>query len=696
MFSTLLQQLKYRIVTLRFSILSIFVVLFVTSISVIIYMNYLQASRDMLFTANQLMHEVSTSLYRELTREINAATRDSEVATQIIQNDVINLNDLNEVAEYTYHLANRFYLVQAAHWGDAKGNAVIASYEPDDSLTTEIYNRMTTPPTGTIIKRDINGNVISKTQQENFQYDPRMRPWYLLGQNARKTAWTDIYPFEPTKHPGITLATPVFKNNGKLIGVFGLDIRLDWLSWYVGLQKISENGIAFIVTSDGEVAGYPGYDQEEPSEILPDIHSIAQPGIAKSFDVYKKTGKPEFSFEDKGETYLAVYKLIPNFAMNNWLIGVVVPKDDFVGELKKTSMINFLISVLILFAGIALVSNLVTRLVRPLKKLVKETEKIKSFNLEDETRVRSRIKEIMALSNAVYNMKMGLKSFKRYVPSALVRQLIETGESVRIGGARRQLVVLFTDVKDFTTIAEKMNPDELMENMCEYFEVMTNVIIAEKGTIDKFIGDSVMAFWGAPLAVDFPAVRAAKAALLCVKQLNELNANWQMQEKPALETRFGIHIGEAVVGNVGSSERINYTALGDTVNTASRLEGVNKVYGTQIIVSEDMHELLKDKFVVRMIDLVAVKGKTKPEFIYELMAQDKKEIAFDIDAFNDIFAKGFSAYLQQQWDAAIELFKQCLNLFPGDPVAALFILRCQELKANPPLQWDGVWRLSEK
>jgi adenylate cyclase len=207
-----------------------------------------------------------------------------------------------------------------------------------------------------------------------------------------------------------------------------------------------------------------------------------------------------------------------------------------------------------------------------------------------------------------------------------VQQLIESREDSRVGGIRKQVVVIFSDIENFTSIAEKMDPNELMEQICQYFDELSNIIISQKGTIDKYIGDSIMAFWGAPLMVKNPCDHAAKAALLCQKKIEELNKEWTKQGKPSFITRIGIHKGEAIVGNVGSSERLNYTALGDTINMTSRIEKINKIYNTNIIVSDSVYEEIKDRFTLRRIDTVVLTGRTAAIDIYELLAEKHNAI----------------------------------------------------------------------
>ncbi len=217
-------------------------------------------------------------------------------------------------------------------------------------------------------------------------------------------------------------------------------------------------------------------------------------------------------------------------------------------------------------------------------------------------------------------MKGGLASFGRYVPTELVRQLIATGREAKLGGEKTRLAIMFTDIIGFTTLSETLTAEELMLQLSAYLDRMTRIIEQEQGTVDKYIGDGIMAFWGAPLEVENPALLACRAALGCSKAEADLNRQWQVEDKPAMPTCFGIHFGETIVGNVGSSRRMNYSIFGDNVNLASRLEGINRIYGTKIIVSQSVYEAVDKQMICRPLDIVAVKGKKKSIAIHELLA----------------------------------------------------------------------------
>lgn len=699
MHNSLLKITKRLFFTLRFSMLSIFVSLFVIALMLSISINYKYDAKVILDSTNSLMNQVSVTLNNSITDQIRGTIYQIKSSNNEIKN-VINTDNINTLINYTASIANDLSLQQAFYWGDEKGTFVNAEYDIPgaikNTVTSRVIDRSINPPIGKYIYRDINGKIISVIPLHDLSYDPRNRPWYIAAKKAKTLTWTNVYLYEPNHHLGITLASPVYKESGELRGVLGIDIGLHWLSRFIGEQKVSKNTKIIIVADGGEIIAYPElYDIQKNSEKLTNIKSLNIPWLTQAFDIFKHNNITKFSFNYQGHVYLANFNTISQFPELGWTIGVVAPVDDFTLHLKWLSLLNAGIEMIILLISVLLVWIFVSRIVRPINRLVAQTNKIKRFQLEDEEQVRSRIKEVNLLSAAISSLRSGLRSFQSYVPASLVRQLIQTGENAKIGGNKRPLTILFTDIRNFTTIAESVHPDLLMEQICEYFDEMSKIIVKEKGTIDKYIGDSIMAFWGAPLIIKNPTERAARAALKCIHRSDQLNQSWALQGKPTFLTNIGIHLGEAIVGNVGSSERLNYTALGDPINVASRLEGINKLYNTKIIVSRAVYNLIKDKFILRKIDRVAVKGKVSADDIYELMADNESQLQFDLHTYLEYFDKAFNAYQHQNWDDAITLFTKCLDIIPDDNVALVFIKRCLQFKANPPIDWDGVWRITE-
>ena len=220
---------------------------------------------------------------------------------------------------------------------------------------------------------------------------------------------------------------------------------------------------------------------------------------------------------------------------------------------------------------------------------------------------------------------------------------------------------------------------------------MTSIILKHGGTVDKYIGDSIMAFWGAPNKTVDHATQACLAAIECNARLKTLAQEWSSQGRPAFRARIGLNTGDVVVGNIGSNQRLSYTAMGDPVNLASRLEGLNKEYATSIIISQSVLNELPDEFVYRLLDIVVVKGKSEPVPIYELVSRKGDVTGSDAEFF-EMFSKAVNSYLEKDWDKAIFRFEKLLGLRPDDQACKIFIERCREYKVIPPgHDWGGEY-----
>ena len=286
------------------------------------------------------------------------------------------------------------------------------------------------------------------------------------------------------------------------------------------------------------------------------------------------------------------------------------------------------------------------------------------------------------------------QAFSRYVSKSLVEIITNHPEQLRLGGEEVEVTVLFSDLAGFTSISENLTPENLIHLLNEYFSGMTEIILDLEGTVDKYIGDAIMAFWGAPLPLADHAQKACQAALAMQQALFPLQAMWQERGLPPLLARLGLHTGKAIVGNVGSRERFNYTVMGDAVNLASRLEGVNKIYGSTILVSEATVKQAGGDFLFRELDLVQVKGRLQPVVIYELLGLQEETPHFP---WLKDFAAALDSYRQGNWDLASELFQTVLAQRPGDPPSLCFQKRLHYFQQHPPLpDWRGIYTLDTK
>ncbi|HJS58189.1 MAG TPA: adenylate/guanylate cyclase domain-containing protein [Vicinamibacteria bacterium] len=389
-------------------------------------------------------------------------------------------------------------------------------------------------------------------------------------------------------------------------------------------------------------------------------------------------------FDLAGRPFLVSFRGLPRTL--GWRVGVVVAEDALPGVEKLVAQRRQLfISALGVIVLILLGGALTLRSVRAgLKRIVDQTARMRRFDFA-RNEPAAPFRDVAEVMDSVEQAKTAMRAMSKYVPVGLVRQLYESKREPVLGGELMPLTVLFTDIEDFTSHSERLSPNALAEALGAYLEAMTSAIHATGGTIDKYIGDAVMAVWNAPTPCADHALRACRAALDCGAALERLYGDgWG--ERPRFVTRFGIHSAEVMVGHFGAPDRMSYTAMGDGVNLASRLEGLNKQYGTTILVSEAVHAAAKDAFAFRRLDRVAVKGRTEGILVYELLG-DARAAAARIRLAHG-YESALEHYFERRFAEAIALLES--QAVEDAPSAAL-LARCREFHASPPpAEWGGV------
>ncbi|MES2614143.1 MAG: adenylate/guanylate cyclase domain-containing protein [Bdellovibrionota bacterium] len=291
-------------------------------------------------------------------------------------------------------------------------------------------------------------------------------------------------------------------------------------------------------------------------------------------------------------------------------------------------------------------------------------------------------------------------AFQHYLNPSVINKMIENPSLLKLGGEKKYLTVFFSDVRGFTTISEQLSPEKLTALLNEYFTPMTKIVFDSSGLLDKYIGDAMMAVWGAPVYFEDHADRAIQSSLQMLDKLAILQKKWESEGLPFLDVGIGLNTGDMVVGNMGSEQRFDYTVLGDSVNLGSRIESINKNYGTRLLCSEFTKNALKNPelFLLRELDIIRVKGKTEPVKIFEVMQFNSENKDF-IKKIIQIFVEGLNYYRSSQWDLAIEKFNAVIQLRSDDGPSLEFIERCnylrhKEFSAEEP--WDGVWNFKTK
>ncbi|WP_163996966.1 CHASE2 domain-containing protein [Pyxidicoccus caerfyrddinensis] len=286
-------------------------------------------------------------------------------------------------------------------------------------------------------------------------------------------------------------------------------------------------------------------------------------------------------------------------------------------------------------------------------------------------------------------------TFQHYLDASVMEQVLEHPERLKLGGERKELTVLFSDIRGFTPLSERMSPEGLVTFINQYLTPMTGVVFAHGGTLDKYIGDAIMCFWGAPVDQPDHALRACRAALGFLDKLQELKVRWRAAGLPEVDIGVGINTGPMNVGHMGTESRFNYTVMGDAVNLASRLEGLNKEYGTRVLISEGTYLQVKEHVIARRLGAVRVKGKQEPGALYELRAMGRAT-GTDAEAIR-LFEEGVDRFISRDWETAQVLFRRTLELWPEDVPSLRYAEAAAAFRMLPPgPDWDGVFTATTK
>ncbi|MGO9375133.1 MAG: adenylate/guanylate cyclase domain-containing protein [Syntrophobacteraceae bacterium] len=690
-----MRVLRFKSVSFHIMILMTFVFLLVATALPIIFLSYYKDKIIISALSDDLVEQISETTIERTSNYFMPVSLMVETSSKLTELGAFSGHDFSKIEMYTLGVLRSFPQVSMFYLGDEKGNYVSVRKLPDGTMKSWIINTSVSPPSNSFIDRNAALKVARIDKSNLIDFDPRVRPWYVGAKTTGTNFWTDLYISFSSQRPTITSSYPVFGPDGKLKGIWAMDIDLDEISNFLKMQKIGKSGIEVIINHKSEIVAYPELSsliREENGGLRPvRVEELGVEPLSAAYREHMSTRKSRVSVESGGRTWLASIMDFPKPFPKKWKIAMVVPEDDFMGGAKQEMIIMLLISAVMLGLAVLLAFAISGGITSPIRLIAEATVKIKSFNLEEKIHIPSRMKEIQLMREAISSMQKGLHAFRRYVPAELVRQLISTGEGAQLGGQKKDLTVFFADITGFTSIAELLPPENLMLHLSEYFDELTRILNSHGATVDKYIGDAIMAFWGAPLLDDDHAVHACEAGLACQEKVAVLNRRWADEGKCAFVTRIGISSGETLVGNVGSTERMNYTVMGDNVNVASRLEAANKLYGTRIIVSRATYEAASQKLLFRPLGLIAVKGKSEGQAIYELVGRRTEGKRGRAAQLCEEFTRGLNAYLSQNWDEACEIFTSLSARFPEDAPTHFYLSRCAQFHDDPPgKDWQGV------
>ncbi len=371
-----------------------------------------------------------------------------------------------------------------------------------------------------------------------------------------------------------------------------------------------------------------------------------------------------------------------------WEIGIVVDEQVYLGELNRARdvlLVGATIAVLVL---LALVYRLSRRVENDLGVLIEAASDFEAYRFES-LRKSPGFAEFGSIYRALESARLALQTLGKFAPLQLVQRMHMRREEAVLGGQLEVLSILFSDLTNFTSLSETLPPQDLGRMLGEYFQEVTAAIHAHHGVIDKYIGDAVMALFNAPERLEEHAFRACQAALAHREASRKF---WNgHQVKTAIRACIGVHTSQVMVGNFGAPERMSYTAIGDGVNLASRLEGLNRVYRTEILVSGETRTEVGDRLVFRQVDRVAVKGKNQPVEVFELQG-NAGEVSSEQLASNSLYESALTLYFEGRFAEAQASFAR----LPDDPAAVVLLERCNFFGASPPPDWNGTLKLTSK
>lgn len=677
--------IKTKFNQIQFRIVTIFLVLMISAAIAIISLNYNETQKAITETSLLTTRQIGRGVIQNLDSLINSVVMQTTGTISLITspNDISATNQA--LINFLLSSLVQNPLIAEINIAGVNGDFVSVANLPLTNQTQYRFNLSKNLPEGvryTIATiTQTNGSLTEewKYLDSDFKvqgsehnsppvYNPRVRPWYTEIDQWPRTSWTEPYNIS-LNTKGISYSVPIIIDN-VLIAVSSTDVTFPALSDIISNTIVGKTGKVFVLNNFGDI-------------ILPQTVPETMPYIIEeAFSTYKLTNEKNFVLHSSDISYVAevfVFRLDSN---TTWIIVTVVPLSDFFNPILQSDIHSIQIGFFILIIATILIYYAAGRIAKPISQLAKEVERIRNFDFTETPPIQSNVYEISLLSYSIQTMRKTFASFTKYIPKDLVKKLLSQESDLNTGGERRTMTILFSDIENFTTVAETLSVEQVTATLTEYFETFTKIIVQNEGTIDKYIGDSVMAIWNAPN----PVINHAEKACISCLDFIALTKSTEFTN-PFLKgtTRFGINTGEVIVGNIGTTERISYTAIGTVVNTAARFQALNKTYNTKIIIGETVKESISARLVTRPLDLLAVKGRNQPIQIYELMGISEGEpkallLTPDQISLSKDFTDAFNAFHKGDMQDAKNKFTALSQKFPTDEPTKIYLDRLKTAK----------------
>jgi adenylate cyclase len=596
--------------------------LLLITVLVVIFYFYRNSTHVALVLGDDLMEQTTHVVIYRTEGFLTPVAAMTEMSSQLAGEKVLPINNPKAWYRYAIQALNTYPQIAMFLVGDKKGNFLLSQRLPNGTIATKFINRSQKRPFTTWRYWNKDFQLIKKETNTTDTYDPRLRPWYQGAQQSRRLYLTDLYIFYTGGKPGITVSSPILDEKNQVLGVIGSDIDLYGLSTFLKSLKIGKDGLAFIVNAKNELVAFP-----DPSRIIDwqaedrvlrtvNVEELEIPSITEAFKMYRLTGAGRVPVEVGGQEYLATFRDFPPTFGKRWQVVVVVPKDDFIGNVKQINRNALLISLGILVVATVLLVLMSRGISRPILRLSAETERIRNFQLDNQFHMHTHISEIQQIQAAIDRMRASLRSFTRFAPEQIVKEVVVNGQETLLGGERREVTLLFSDLRNFTSYSEQTRPEKVVHILNTHFDKMVQLINQHHGFVVDFVGDALFAVFGAPERDPDHAKNAVFCAIDMQLARQRLNEDLNGARQPPMEMGIGINTGSCVVGNMGSLVRIKYGVVGHAVNLASRLESFT--VGGQVLISGATRQAVDGQFVMAGPLTVLGKGVESPIHLWEV------------------------------------------------------------------------------
>mmetsp|Transcript_4105 Transcript_4105/g.15456 ORF Transcript_4105/g.15456 Transcript_4105/m.15456 type:complete len:758 (+) Transcript_4105:164-2437(+) len=529
-------------------------------------------------------------------------------------------------------------------------------------------------------------------------YFPTTTSWWREANQdaAIGNTWTSVYSFSDGSL-GITAALAK-KDGSSENAVFSVDYSLAFISNFLKTINIGNgNSVSFIVektsgflvgTSDGGLTNDAGNRLESinaPNAIISGAtHQLvlrykSLKSVMQSNDVQQYAGAKVVNWRWNG--YFVNVLDFNYHPRIDWLIVVAIPASDFEGKIVTTNWISIGITVAVVLVSLLVALILSCVITYPLNKLGRNMVQVSHMNLDTFKEKKSVLYELRSIQKSFFRMVYALKSFARYLPVEVIKELMHDEQIAEVMMKPGDITVSFVDIEGFTEMSEALSPEQLLEVLSDALQIISDATVSTNGIVEKYIGDCAFSLWNSFGELEDHAVHGVRSLLLVQENILQQQKIWKARNLPELKIRGGLHTGTALVGTFGTTQRLNFSALGDSINSAARLEPLNKIYKTTVLISGSTHERVKDQIVCRQVDRVTVKGKTKPIDVFEPLAERPK--ATDVQLkLEDVSVKIFSALGERDFEKVRHLLQEARTIegHEADAVFDLLEKKCDHME----------------